>query len=60
MKQIKQDVAQNLLSVATTYGELVQVILDSWESGNLAEAVNAIEDYRDNEAARIIAQAKGV
>lgn len=60
MKEITQEAAQNLLSVATTYSELVQGILDNWSDGNLAEAVNAIEDYRDNEAARIIAQAKGV
>jgi hypothetical protein len=58
MKQITQDEAQNLLTVAITYGELVQRILDNWESGDLAGAINAIEEYRDEEAARIITEAK--
>lgn len=52
-----RDAAPALLAVVAGYSERVQAVLDAWTSGDLAGAVNLLEDYRDNEAATAIDQA---
>ena len=51
------DAAPALLAVVQGYGVLVQGVIDAWSGGDLAGAVNLLEDYRDNEASNAMFEA---